>query len=954
MDEIRRKHIDTHPEAEAGSTADHEYVQEEDGTLTKIYNLPHSSPEEVAKKEKRRRKERARRRRWIIVTSVLVILVLINYAIGGVGLLVASRMVADSPTLNVNDFVGEESSKIYDDHGQLITEVGVYLRENITYEKLPEAVIDAFLSIEDSRFFTHNGFDIPRFTMALIKNIKNHDFSQGGSTFTMQLVKNTYFTVDSMDANNTGKERTKSIEYKVQQIFLAMKLEQQLSKKEIFQLYLNKLNFGGNIRGIQRASRYYFGKNVWELSLPESAMLAGIVNLPNRYNPYAYLDYGTARRNDVLYQMLNHGYITKEEYRLAKAVKVEDTLVGDTRKVAEDSQFQAYLDVVLQETEKLTGADPTTKGMQIYTYLNRDIQTEIEAIQNGGHADTVRFPDDLMQTAIVSMNNKTGAIVGIGGGRNYDGARLLNRATMGFKQPGSSVKPVLSYALAFEYLGYSMDEILIDKPITYPGESMVLVNANGKYVGDVTIADAVGNSLNIPAILTLQKVVDKIGKDKVVSYMQSIGYSRIKKDNFHLSFAIGGTWFESTAKEMAGAHSMILNAGVYNEPHTINKIVMINGGEEYFPENQNRKVLSSGSAWLTAQLMENNVVGPYMNYMQLLKRDYPVYAKTGTSDWGSDGVAYGIPRGAMKDKWMIASTNMYTNAVWVGYDMAVAGKNTYFSFNKAVLNIPGKINKLLLDKEEEVSGKPGELEKPEDIEEVTYVRGTYPHVRMEEWMDPSVATTTQVSASGLEAQPLISSQEYLESISDGNSTPGINAHYDQDGNMTITWSADSNVCVGNSRDISLNDQYNHVEEWGACLVDLSWLVGGSNVTYWANVTSNGASVGSISSESNTYSGYVGDLSGGNVQVCGGYTNADGTSSESTCTMAAYQPVDYSSGYYDDSGKWVSTSAVNTDGYFDQHGNWVSGAIDFSQYGYWNAAGVWVGYGWWGTDGYHME
>ena len=370
-------------------------------------------------------------------------------------------MVADSPTLNVNDFVGEESSKIYDDHGQLITEVGVYLRENITYEKLPESVIDAFLSIEDSRFFTHNGFDIPRFTMALIQNVKNRDFSQGGSTFTMQLVKNTYFTVDSMDASNTGKERTKSIEYKVQQIYLAMKLEQQLSKKEIFQLYLNKLNFGGNIRGIQRASRYYFGKNVWELSLPESAMLAGIVTLPNRYNPYAYLDYGTSRRNDVQYQMLNHGYINKEEYQLARAVKVEDMLVGDTRQVAEDSQFQAYLDVVLQETEKLTGADPTTKGMQIYTYLNRDIQTEIEAIQNGEYPDTVRFPDELMQTAIISMNNKTGAIVGIGGGRNYDGARLLNRATMGFKQPGSSVKPVLSYALAFENLGYS-----IDKPIT--------------------------------------------------------------------------------------------------------------------------------------------------------------------------------------------------------------------------------------------------------------------------------------------------------------------------------------------------------------------------------------------------------------------------------------------------------------------------------------------------------
>ena len=928
-----------HPVTEAAS--DHsEYIREDDGTVTRIYHIAHEDPEVTKEKEIRRQKLRKKRRRLRIWTVILSLFVIINVVVASFGLLIAKRMVEDAPQLDVTDFIGEESSKIYDDSGNLVTEVGVYLRENITYDQLPESVIDAFLSIEDSRFFTHNGFDIPRFTMAIIQNLRTHSFGQGGSTFTMQLVKNTYFTVDSMDANNKGTERTRSIEYKVQQIYLAMELEKLISKKEIFQLYLNKLNFGGNIRGIQRASEYYFGKDVGDINLPEAAMLAGIVNLPNRYNPYDYLDYGTNRRNEVLYQMLNHGYITESEYKLAKSVKVEDTLAGESRQAAENSQYQAYLDAVLSEAQKMTGEDPTVKGMQIYTYLNRTVQEEIEAIQNGERSDTVLFPDDLMQIGIVSMNNKTGAVVGIGGGRNYDGARLLNRATMNFKQPGSTVKPVLSYALAFEYLGYSLDEVLMDKPITYPGESRVLVDASGNYLGDVSIKDAVGLSLNIPAILTLEKVVDKVGKAKAASYLQSIGYSRVTTDNFHLSFAIGGTWFETTPLEMAGAHSMLMNYGVYNKPHTINKIVLTSTGEEYYPEGQNRKVLSSGSAWLAAQLMQYVVDGPHFNYTQLLKRGYPVYAKTGTTDWGSDGLQYGIPQGQMKDKWMVTSTNMYTNAVWVGYDKAVAGAGTYYTGAKQRLNIPGNINKLLLDAEERASGDPGTYEEPSDIENVTYVYGTYPHVSVEDWMPAGSSITSQVSSAGLQAQPNVSVDEYLDYQASQQSSTGIQATYDAAGNVSINWYTGTQSCSGGQKDISLHDDYNNIEKWGACMVDLSWLNGSSGSGYWASVTTNGATVGSVSSDTFSWSGYVGDLSGGNVKVCGGFTRADGTASESACTVAVYTDDIYG-------------STTNNWGYYDASGNYVDAQFDYTQYGYWDENGNWIGSGWWDTNGYHM-
>ncbi|NCB34016.1 MAG: hypothetical protein EOM64_09110, partial [Erysipelotrichia bacterium] len=415
-----------------------------ENNTTRVYSPLRETPEETVFKEKERRKQNKKQKRFAIITSILVVIVCIEIIVCVCGVVLVGRMVSTAPALDVSDFVGEESSRIYDDSGALITEIGTYYRENITYDKCPESLVDAFLSVEDSRFFTHFGFDIPRFTKAIIENLKSHDFSQGGSTFTMQLVKNTYFTVDNGDSS---VERTKSIEYKVQQIWLSIKLEKILNKKEIFQLYMNKLNFGGRIRGVQKASKYYFGKNSTDLTLTESAMLAGIVNLPNGYNPYYHLDEATERRNQVLNLMKYHGYLTSDECELAKIVKVEDELVGENYvnnvDVSSSNQYQSYIDAVLDESEKMTGQDPTIKGMQIYTYMNKTVQDQIESIQDG--SSTVNFPNDLMQCAMISVDNTNGAIVGIGGGRNYNtGARLLNRATSQYKQPGSSIKPVLS------------------------------------------------------------------------------------------------------------------------------------------------------------------------------------------------------------------------------------------------------------------------------------------------------------------------------------------------------------------------------------------------------------------------------------------------------------------------------------------------------------------------------
>ena len=696
--------------------------------------------------------EEKKKKRKRIRLGVPILLLILSVYIAGFGYAAyfMHNMLDGKPELNVTDFISQETSHIYDAHGNVISEVGDYLRDNITYDQIPDCVIDAFLAAEDARYFSHAGVDIPRFTKIAIDYVRSGSTFSGGSTFTMQLVRNTYFSIEDGE-NATERERT--LRYKVQQTVLALELEKYLGKKDILQLYINKLNFGKHIRGLQKASLYYFGKNCDQLNTGEAALLAGIINLPNLYNPYAYLEYSTTRRNDVLDLMVRHGYITEEECGLAKAVKVEDLLVGEGYISDVNSKYQAYVDVVISEAIELTGSDPAQVGMEIYTALEPEIQNEIESIEDGSSG--ISFPNGAMQTGIISMNNHNGEIVGIGGGRWYSGIRVFNRATMLFKQPGSSIKPVLSYGLAFEYLGYSLDEILIDKPTTFPGESRIINNANGYYQGDVTIEDAVAYSLNTPAIQTLERVEDMIGQDAIVDYLQSMGFSHVNHETYDGQFAIGASAFEISPAELAGAHGALINLGVYHKPHTITKIVTTKG-ETITPDTQERRVLSSGSAYLSVQLMENNVSGGYNNFMNVLERDYPVYAKTGTTDWGKDGLSYGIPEGASKDSWMAASTSIYTNAVWLGWDQAQEG--AYFPMEMIMLNIPGRINQRLLDVEERVSPELlGGVSEPDDVEEIVYVYGTYPHVQGEESLTNLVRS--KVSSAGLSTMPMVSASD---------------------------------------------------------------------------------------------------------------------------------------------------------------------------------------------------
>ncbi|MBR4470360.1 MAG: transglycosylase domain-containing protein, partial [Erysipelotrichaceae bacterium] len=543
---------------------------------------------------------------WAAIVSIIAALGLIGL-IAGIGLI--ATLLRNKPTLNVADFEQAESSVVYDSQGEEIANLGTVIRQNVEYEEIPNCVVDAFVAIEDSRYFQHNGFDVPRFTKAILENIRTLSFGQGGSTFTMQLVKNTYFTND-----DTGEQAARSgasgVRRKVQEIALAMELEKAKSKQDIFESYVNKLNFGGsnNIRGIQKAAQYYFGKDLQECNLVEGALLAGVINAPNYYNPFYNLEAAQERVIEVLYQMRNHGYISKAEYELAKSVRIED-LLNDPYKNDKDGEgipYQAYIDQVVSEVMELTNLDPYTTTMHIYTYMNKGIQEEMDAIQAGNmDEDYLQFPDDFFECASVCIKNSTGEVVGIMGGRNYanGGQLLLNHATEQYKQPGSKIKPILDYALAFENLGWATDHVLTDKPMYYDNVSKIIVqNDSGTYVGDVTLKQAVGMSINTCAIQTLEAVLNAKKYEYVVNYAQSLGYD-FTLDDFNVQYAIGGTTCEVTPYQHAAAYAAIMNYGSYNKPHTISRIEFTNGKSPITPVYTSEQVISEAAAFLTTELM---------------------------------------------------------------------------------------------------------------------------------------------------------------------------------------------------------------------------------------------------------------------------------------------------------------------------------------------------------------
>lgn len=662
-------------------------------------------------------KQKQQRKQIIKICAIVAVIVIASVGVYfGVGIFKQvdgfskEKLMSDESSVQVGT-----DGKEYYSYGQS----GV--RKNVSYDDIPQVMIDAVVAAEDSRFFEHNGFDLPRIVKALISNITAGGIKSGGSTITQQVIKKSYYPKEE-----------KTIERKVGEMILSIEATSQTTKEEILELYLNKIYFGyGNKAiGIYAASRYYFDKAVQNLTLPEAALLAGTLNSPNAFDPFKNLDLAQDRRDTILKLMRDHGYITDEEYETTKAIPVENTLKSNP--ISSNGEYQAYADKVTREVFEKTGYDPQKTPMRITTYMNADLQKTLNDISTG---KDFKFPDKYLQTGASVQESTTGRVVGVLAARDYEpmgtsyayAASKENMAKSSSysygqrNQPGSSLKPIIAYASAFEFLDYSTAHYVHDVPLT---GSYQPSNWDKKFHGDISISEALSQSWNLAAIQTYSEVRSKIGDKKMTEYLEGIGFDMYGESTDKLGIAIGGWETGVSPEEEAAAYATIANGGTYIEPHAVEKIELLETGEviniDQNAQNDKRQALSAESAFMIRDVMTSYVKST--NSYSRLNIGLQIGAKTGTSNHASDHAIAKL-RGKNKDLWMSAYSPDYSWSVWTGYT-ASAQKKGYYPTGTPAAQISALIAKAV-HKGKVNNSYPSQ---PSGVVKASCISGIYPYV----------------------------------------------------------------------------------------------------------------------------------------------------------------------------------------------------------------------------------
>ena len=579
-------------------------------------------------------------------------------------------IVVTAPEFNEADLVIRDQTVVYDIDGNIIAKLGTQKRESITYDQLPQVLVDAIIATEDSRFFQHNGVDLFRFIKATIQQLLGQESAGGASTLTMQTVKNRI-----TQKGNTNEGKVEKIIRKFQDVYLAVfKVEKEFSKEEILEMYINDNGLGSSYYGVEEASKYYFGKSASDLTLPEAAMIAGLFQAPGRHNPYYDIDSATKRQNLVLKLMKDHGYITEEEYKIAKKIPIEKLLVGANNK---DNKYQGYIDTVVAEVQDLTGDDPATTPMKIYTTMERSIQDGINSIFSSS-AQYI-WKDEKVQGGVAVVNSETGGIAAVGTGRNKTGERQFNYATMAKRQPGSTAKPLFDYGPGIEFNNFSSYELFVDEPWTYTSGPAVN-NWDGGYYGLITARYALQVSRNVPALKAFQRVGAKNSQKFVAGLGLNVSlntssenyevFSNGLDNTINEAYAIGGVAEGFTPLDIATAYACFSNGGYYTEPHTVTKIVYRDTSDEKEYKYTKERVMKDSTAYIMNNILESAVSGGGFHGGARVSGSH-VAAKTGTSNYDDATMrAKGLPASAVNDLWTAAYTSKYSIAVWYGYDNA--------------------------------------------------------------------------------------------------------------------------------------------------------------------------------------------------------------------------------------------------------------------------------------------
>ena len=570
----------------------------------------------------------------------------------------------------------DRTSIIYDGQSDMVTRLhGVQDRTWVSVSELQPSTVYAFISAEDARFFEHEGVDIIRIAGAIVADIKAGSYVQGASTISQQLIKLSHLTSE------------KTISRKAEEAALAYEMERQYSKEDILEMYLNYVYFGGGYYGIEAAAEGYFGVHASDLTLDQSAMLAGILKSPSGYAPHINYAASINRRNNILRLMRDYGYITDDEKKQASARR--PTILHD--KNEEYSSY--YTDAVTKSAAALMGitVDELIRGgYSIYSAMDSDIQHYCEEMFKNGEL----FPAEDSEAAIVVLEPSTGMVVAMVGGRSYTGGISFNRATDIRRQPGSVIKPVIAYAPAFEYLNYTAADMILDEETTFADYTPS--NYGNKYYGWVTVREAVTKSLNVPAVKTLSAV----GVYRAKDFAKRCGIEFDDKDD-SLALALGGFTYGVSPLQIAGAYSCFASGGIYNTPTLIKKITDRNGLTVYEYRQDSRRVMSEANAYILTSMLKSVVTEGTGHRLNTL--DIPIAGKTGT---------VGLPNGN-RDAWMAGYTPEYTAVVWQGYDSDRLGllPSSATGGTYPALMLYELFNHIYPD------GRSGDFEKPESVKQ---------------------------------------------------------------------------------------------------------------------------------------------------------------------------------------------------------------------------------------------
>ena len=568
------------------------------------------------------------------------------------GMIYVGCLIVKAPNINEVDAAPEGYlSTILDGEGN-VTETLYVAESNRVYvelEYIPQDLKDAFVAIEDARFYEHKGIDPRGIARAFVKGVTNGGFSQGASTITQQLLKNNVFT--NWMEEDSFKNR---LDRKVQELYLAVRLEQNYTKEWILENYLNTINLGGGTRGVQVASKYYFGKDVSELTLAESALIAGITKSPTSYNPLLNPEKSISRQKLVLDAMLSQEMITQNEYDTAIQEDVVGNLITDSSKRGSSvfSWFEdALLVQIVDDLMETYGYDEAEAWDMIYAggltiHSTQDVKLqklcEAEAVKEGWYAEN-------QQISIVMADAKTGAIVAIVGGSDKKKENLIyNRATDAIRQPGSTIKVIGEYAAALENGNITLGTVIDDAPYTY-SDGTEIKNSYESFKGKTTVCDAIASSGNIAAL----KIFQMVGEEKVFNLLKEFGITTLTEEDMNEALSIGGTYNGVTNLELTGAYNAIANAGKYIQPYFYTKVVNRQGEVILEQENAEKQVVVETTAELLTAAMEE-----------------VMYSGTGTSA-NVDGLTLAGKSGTTngkKDLWFVGFSDKYTLGIWGGHD----------------------------------------------------------------------------------------------------------------------------------------------------------------------------------------------------------------------------------------------------------------------------------------------